>query len=157
MISLLSRSLILYDTEVGDDGLRSLVARLPHGLTSLTLILSVAVNLRSTKVSDGDLKSLAAGLPHGLTSLDLRIDKKNIGDEGVIALIDAVTKLPNSWHALSFNSERVSDSAGKTINLDLINTKVGDDDLKSLPASCRIAWPIWISTSNTRMSAMWAC
>ena len=78
------------------------------------------------------LKSPAAGLPHGLTSWDLCIDKKNIGDEGVIALIDAVTKLPKIWHALSFNSERVSDSAGKALNLDLFNAKVGDDNLKSL-------------------------
>ena len=76
------------------------------------------------------MKSPAAGLLHGLTSWDLRIDKKSIGDENVIAWIDAVTKLPNSWHALSFNSEWVSDSEGKTMNLDLFNARVDDDNLK---------------------------
>ena len=73
MLASMSSSLILYDTEVGDDSLKSLAAGLPHGLTNLTLILSDAMNLRSAKVGDDGLKSPAAGLPHGLTSLNLNL------------------------------------------------------------------------------------
>ena len=38
----------------------SLAAELPHGLTSLNLILSDAVDLRYTRVGEDDLESLAA-------------------------------------------------------------------------------------------------
>ena len=84
----------LSSSSFGEDGVRTLVERLPAGLTRL------ALSFAGCKIGEAGARHLAEFLPPGLSNLTLDLQECEIGEGGARALAE---RLPQRLSSLSLN------------------------------------------------------